>query len=106
MSNYLLIESHVQHADKAQQAFSSVRVPTLFNAIPAIESLHAAWNNRSEKLKYKAFHPALSEASKKLEAYYKKTADSDAHVFAMRKLSYICMNVILIGPQYYILRKR
>lgn len=81
-----LINFDAQHADKAQQAFSSVRVPTLFNAIPAIESLHAAWDNRSKKSKYAPFHPALEAASEKLNDYYEKTADSDAHVFAMCKL--------------------
>ncbi|KAF9464647.1 hypothetical protein BDZ94DRAFT_1353562 [Collybia nuda] len=81
------------HANKAQQAFSSACAPTLFNAIPAIELLHAAWNNHSKKLKYSPFHKALNVASKKLNEYYEKTADSDAHIFAMllhptKKMSY------------------
>ncbi|KAF9456932.1 hypothetical protein BDZ94DRAFT_1314665 [Collybia nuda] len=75
--------SLLSHADKAQQAFSSACVPTLFNAIPSIKSLHTAWNSCSNKLKYIAFHPALNAACEKLNDYYKKTSDSDAHVFAM-----------------------
>jgi hypothetical protein len=56
---------------------------TLFNAIPAIETLHAAWANRAEKPKYWSFQDALNAATAKLNKYYEKTADSDAHILAM-----------------------
>jgi hypothetical protein len=72
-----------QHADKAQQAFSSEQTPTLFNAVPALETLHAAWTSRAKKFKYQAFMDALNAAAAKLNKYYKKTAESDAHILAM-----------------------
>ncbi|KIL54083.1 hypothetical protein M378DRAFT_182669 [Amanita muscaria Koide BX008] len=75
--------SLLSHADKAQQAFSSARTPTLFHTIPAIETLHAAWSTRAERFKYYAFKPALDAATTKLNEYYQKTADSDAHVLVM-----------------------
>ncbi|KAJ7842020.1 hypothetical protein B0H14DRAFT_3140052, partial [Mycena olivaceomarginata] len=31
------------HAEKAQQAFSSGTIPSMHNAIPALEALHSAW---------------------------------------------------------------
>jgi hypothetical protein len=74
---------YTQHADRAQQAFSSVQILTLFNAIPAIEMMHAAWTGRAEKLKYFPFKDALNAATAKLNEYYEKTADSDAHILAM-----------------------
>jgi len=71
------------HTDKAQQAFSSVHVPTLFNAVPAVEALHSVWHNQSTKSKYAPFHDALNAATAKLGEYYEKTADSNAHILAM-----------------------
>ncbi|KAG6882036.1 hypothetical protein C0992_012912, partial [Termitomyces sp. T32_za158] len=72
-----------RHADKAQQSFSSAQLPTLFNAIPAIEILYSAWNTRATKKKYELFTPALNAATRKLNEYYEKTADSNAHIIAM-----------------------
>lgn len=72
-----------QHADKAQQAFSSDQGPSLHNTVPAIEALYSAWDKRSGKLKYKAFAPALEAATSKLDEYYTKTAASDAHILTM-----------------------
>jgi len=80
---FCLATAHADHADKAQQAFLSVQTPTLFNAIPAIETLHAAWASQAKKIKYKSFKDALNAAMAKLNEYYKKTADSDAHILAM-----------------------
>jgi hypothetical protein len=67
----------------AQQAFSSAQAPSLHNALPAIEALHAAWSKRSTKEKYAPFKEALVAGIKKLEDYYTKTAESDAHILAM-----------------------
>jgi hypothetical protein len=72
-----------KQADKAQQAFSSHNAPTMHNALPAIEALHSAWDSRSQKPRYKAFAPALNSATKKLDGYYQKTAESDSHIMAM-----------------------
>ncbi|KAF8950693.1 hypothetical protein BDZ97DRAFT_1163754 [Flammula alnicola] len=58
-------------------------MPTLYNALPAIEALHAAWNKRADKAKYAPFKQALKAAIAKLEEYYTKTAASDAHILAM-----------------------
>ena len=63
--------------------FSSVQTPTLFNAIPAIETLHAAWASWAEKFKYRSFKDALNAVMAKPNEYHKKTADSDAHILAM-----------------------
>jgi hypothetical protein len=60
-----------------------VKTPTLFNAIPALETLHTAWAGKAEKFKYRSFKDALNAAMAKLNEYYEKTADSDAHILAM-----------------------
>jgi len=60
-----------------------VQTPTLFNAIPDIETLHVAWASQAEKIKYESFKDALNAAMAKLNEYYKKTVDCDAHILAM-----------------------
>jgi hypothetical protein len=75
-----------QHADRAQQAFSSDEGPSLHSGLPALEALHKAWSSRSEKGKYSDFRDALTDAAAKIAEYYDKTATSDAFNFAMCKL--------------------
>ena len=84
-----------QHADKAQQAFSAAKIPLLHNALPAVEALHAAWSKRAEKWKYAVFKDALDAATQKLNDYYQKTAESDAHILAMGTL-----NTFLLLPLF------
>ena len=72
--------------------FSAMQRPTLFNTIPAIETLHAAWMSRADKYKYLPFQDTLNAATAKLNKYYKKTAESDAHILAM------CVSTHLICP--------
>jgi hypothetical protein len=60
-----------------------VTAPSLHNALPTIEALHASWSSRVDKAKYAPFKEGLTAAMEKLNEYYKKTAELDAHIFAM-----------------------
>jgi hypothetical protein len=73
----------IQHADDAQQAFSSSSTPTLHNALPTLEKLHARWMKASLKPRYSHFVLALEAGMTKLNAYYQRSAESDAHIMAM-----------------------
>jgi len=73
----------LQHADDAQQAFSSASAPTLQNALPALEKMHVAWEKASAKPRYACFIPALTAGMDKLNNYYQRSAASDAHIMAM-----------------------
>ena len=81
----------MQHASDAQQAFSSSSTPTLQNALPALEKMHAAWKKASSKGRYSYFVPALHAGMVKLDQYYQRSAESDAHIMAMGKSSFIPM---------------
>jgi hypothetical protein len=72
-----------QHADNAQQAFSSDQAPTLHLAIPALEALHRAWSSCTEHAKYQQFVPALNAVCTKIDEYYEKTTESPAYIMAM-----------------------
>ena len=49
---YILKLNILQHADNAQQAFSSDNVPTLHRAIPALETLYRAWFSWADHSKF------------------------------------------------------
>lgn len=49
--------------------------------------MYAAWQNASTKPQYELFVPPLEAAMKKLNEYYKRMAESDAHVIAMGSYS-------------------
>ncbi|KAH7903417.1 ribonuclease H-like domain-containing protein, partial [Hygrophoropsis aurantiaca] len=73
----------LNHADKAQQSFSSDRGPSLHLALPALEALHKAWSSRAIRDKYVDFKRALEAGVDKIGDYYKKSADSDAYIISM-----------------------
>ena len=73
----------VQHANNAQQAFSSSSSPSLQNALPALERMYAAWEKASSKPRYAFLVPALEAGMAKLDQYYQRSAASDAHIMAM-----------------------
>ena len=73
----------LQHADNAQWAFSSASTPTLHNTLPTLEKLHVAWQKASNKDRYSGFVQALEAGMIKLNNYYKRSAESDAHIMAM-----------------------
>ena len=83
-SNVLMPDS-IQHTSDAQQAFSSSSTPTLQNALPALEKMHAAWKKASSKSRYSCFIPSLNAGMAKLDQYYNRSAESDAHIMAMGK---------------------
>ncbi|KIM73229.1 hypothetical protein PILCRDRAFT_93154 [Piloderma croceum F 1598] len=72
-----------EHADRAQQAFSSDEGPSLHSGLPALEALHKAWSSRAKKAKYFHFWTALDDAAAKIAEYYDKTATLDAFIFSM-----------------------
>ena len=83
--NSILLGQH-QHADAAQQAFSSENGPSLHLALPALEALHNAWSSRAQKDKYYHFEIPLDSAVETIAKYYDKTSTSDAFVLSMRML--------------------
>ena len=86
-----------QTADKAQQKFSSATVPTLFNAVPALEKLYATWEKQSALPEARPFESAINAAMAKVNEYYMKTAESDAHIMAMRtNFCYSCGYILTI----------
>jgi hypothetical protein len=72
-----------QHADSAQQAFSSDTGPSLHLALPALEGLHKAWVSRSNNPKYARFRAGLTAATDKIQEYYEKSAECDAYIIGM-----------------------
>jgi len=79
-----------QHADNAQDAFSSENVPTLHHAIPSLEALYRAWSSWAAHPKYQPFVATLNAACAKIDEYYEKTTQSPAYVLSM-SMSLYCI---------------
>ena len=80
---HLLSSSQNQTSEKAQQAFSSSTIPTLCNAVPALEKMYMTWEKQRDQLESAPFQDAIYAAMAKINEYYVKTAESDAHIMAM-----------------------
>ena len=85
----VLMHGLIQHTNNAQQVFSSSSTPTLQNALPVLDKMHAAWKKASSKGHYLCFAPALNAGMVKLDQYYQCSAESDAHIMAMGTPSFI-----------------
>ena len=85
----------LKHADESQHAFSASSRPTLHNALPARERLHAKWEKASKKPCYKIFKPAITAGMAKIDEYYQRSGASDAHIIAMGNVT--CSNHFHIG---------
>ena len=85
----------LKHVDKSQHAFSASSRPTLHNALPALERLHAKWEKALKKPCYKIFKPALTAGMAKIDKYYQRSGALDAHIIAMGNVS--CFNHFHIG---------
>lgn len=85
LSKILYILFQRQTADKAQQAFSSSTLPTLCNAVPALEKLYTTWESQRKEPTSVPFETAVTAGMEKINEYYVKTAESDSHIMAMRE---------------------
>ena len=61
----------------------------LQHALPALEKLHTSWEKAAAKTRYEAFVPALTAGMEKLDKYYQRSAESDAHIMAMGAVHFI-----------------
>jgi hypothetical protein len=59
---------------------------TLQHALPSLAKMHTLWEKATAKPRYKSFVPALSAGMVKLDEYYQRSAESDAHILAMGTL--------------------
>jgi hypothetical protein len=64
--------------------------------------MFSAWQKASEKPRYSIFKPALEAAMAKLDEYYRRTAESDAHIIAMGTLYFLLLFLMscIIEIQY------
>jgi hypothetical protein len=62
---------------------------TLQHALPALEKLYSSWEKATAKPQYESFISALTTGMNKLNTYYERSADSDAHIMAMGELLFL-----------------
>lgn len=82
-SNIVTFLTYSQHANDAQQAFSSDMYPTVAMGIPALEHLHKKWSRLVDLPKYAVYSTALQAGLDKVNEYYIMTENSDAFIMCM-----------------------
>ncbi|KAF8869823.1 hypothetical protein BD779DRAFT_1456446 [Infundibulicybe gibba] len=69
--------------------FSSDKRPSLWRALPAIEDLQTAWEDKLSDPTYSIYHPAIADGLEKLKKYYSKFDEKPAFIL-----------VVLVHPYY------
>ncbi|KAI0054957.1 hypothetical protein BV25DRAFT_1777287, partial [Artomyces pyxidatus] len=73
----------LKDANSIQQLFSAEKVPTLWRALPAIENLLTAWEDKYEDPVYSLYAPGLEMAIDKIRKYYTKFDDKPAYILSI-----------------------
>lgn len=74
-----------QDSNRVQQYFSSENVPTLWRALPAIEELQTAWEEKRDNPQYAIYKPAINDGLAKLNKYYSKFDEKPNYILSLSK---------------------
>ncbi|RDB16020.1 hypothetical protein Hypma_003461 [Hypsizygus marmoreus] len=75
----------LEDSNRIQQCFSAEKQPTLWNALPALEELQTAWEEKRDDPHYAPYRDALSDGLAKLNKYYSFLDEKSAFVLALVK---------------------
>ncbi|KAG6371388.1 hypothetical protein JVT61DRAFT_9604 [Boletus reticuloceps] len=83
-------------ANNIQQLFSDEHCATLWQAIPALEELQMAWENKRDSSKYNQYRNAIQDGLDKINKYYNCLDDKPVYTLTLvlhpyYKLDYIKM---------------
>ena len=73
-------------SNNIQQYFSSERLPTLWCALPAIEELQTAWENKHDSIRFSIYRDAINDGLEKLKKYYSRFDQKPSYVLALGAL--------------------
>jgi len=76
--------------------FSADQHPTLYHALPALEDLQSAWEDKLEDSRYELYHDALKDGLAKIKKYYCKFDEKPAYIISLGKCSVVSLYSISI----------
>ncbi|KAF8874802.1 hypothetical protein BD779DRAFT_1420492, partial [Infundibulicybe gibba] len=84
----------LEDSNRIQQYFSAEKQPTLWRALPAMEELQTAWEDKCKDPRYALYKPAITDGLAKLNKYYSRFDEKPAFILALvlhpyYKLTYI-----------------
>ncbi|KAM6504300.1 hypothetical protein JOM56_001243, partial [Amanita muscaria] len=84
----------LEDSNRIQQYFSADSNPTLWRALPALEELQTAWEEKRDDLHYAPYQNAIQDGLDKINKYYSRFDEKLAFVLAIvlhpyYKLDYI-----------------
>jgi hypothetical protein len=107
LNSVLIFNTFSKDANRIQQIFSSEKVPTLWRALPAIEELLTAWENKANSLKYAVYAPGLQKGIDKIRKYYSRFDEKPAYILALgnflKSVSYQvtnCTYILVLHPYF------
>ena len=68
-----------------EHCFSSEQLPTLWRALPAIESLQTAWEAKRDDPHFAIYYSAINDGLAKLQKYYSRFDEKPSYVLALGK---------------------
>lgn len=73
----------MQDSNRIQEYVSAKRRPTLWRALPAIEELQTAWENKAKKASFIKYHDVIASGLDKIMKYYSRFDEKPAYVIGL-----------------------
>jgi hypothetical protein len=96
----------LQDSNDIQQLFSSEQQPTLWRALPALEELQTAWEDKKKLERFALYEDAIDAGLSKLQKYYSRIDTKPVFVLALGAFLYfseysLSMSLIIVLHPYY-----
>lgn len=95
-----------QDSNDIQELFSSEQQPTLWRALPALEELQTAWEDKRKLERFALYDDAIDAGLSKLRKYYSRIDTKPVFVLALGK--FLCsskfslfMSLVIVLHPYY-----
>jgi hypothetical protein len=79
----------LKDSNDIQELFSSEQQPTLWRALPAIEELQTAWEDKRKKPRFILYRDAISAGLAKLQKYYSRVDAKPVFILALGKFFFV-----------------
>jgi hypothetical protein len=76
--------------------FLADKHPTLYRALPALEDLQSAWEDKLEDSRFEIYHDMLKDGLAKIMKYYCRFDEKPAYIISLGKCSIILLYSISI----------
>jgi hypothetical protein len=96
---------YLQDSNDIQQLFSSEQQPTLWRALPAIEELQTAWEEKRKLVRFVLYRDAIDAGLAKLRKYYLRCDTKPVFILSLGKFPcfstrHYSIMILVLHPYY------